>query len=119
MKGFSDGDRKEIEEGARVLIDEERTLRDLRRASDLVDEELADLAGITVEAIAQAERVLEMKVASIGRFVEAMGGEVQLVARFPGRSQVAFSLADLFPLDASGEHDNKDVDRAERLRMAS
>jgi len=119
LKGFSDDDRKKIDEGARLLIEDERTLRDLRRASDLADEELADLAGVPVDAIEQAERILELKVASIGRFLEAMGGDVQLVARFPDRSPVAFALSDVFVREVPSSSEATPEKSSERLRLAS
>lgn len=107
MAEFSPEARREIEEGTRQLIEQERTLRDLRRASDLADEELLDLVGTSRDAIVQADRLLEMKLASIGRFLEAMGGDLQLVARLPGREPVSVTLADLFDHDPARESEQE------------
>jgi hypothetical protein len=114
---FSAEDRKEIEEGTRKMIDAERTLRDLRRASELADEELVDLLGATWDALALSDRLLELKLASIGRFLEAMGGDLQLVARMPGREPIAVALADLFPRDP--DHESvQDPPAGDALRLA-
>lgn len=118
MLEFSPEERREIEVGAQKMIEAERTLRDIRRAGDLADEELVDLVGATWDALALSERLLEMKLASIGRFLEAMGGELQIVARMPGREPITVALADLFPHDPADESE-RDRPADDALRLAS
>lgn len=64
-----------------------RGLADMRRARDLTQEELAEALGIkqtTVSKIERAhERHADLYLSTLRRFIEAMGGQLKLVAVFP------------------------------------
>jgi transcriptional regulator with XRE-family HTH domain len=64
-----------------------RGLADVRRARDLTQEELAEALGIKQTSVSKVERAHERQadlyLSTLRRFIEAMGGELKLVAVFP------------------------------------
>lgn len=66
----------------RQLIDE-MPLQELRRALDLTQRQVAASLGINQVAVSKMEGQTDMYVSTLRRFVEAMGGELRIVARFP------------------------------------
>lgn len=64
-----------------------RGLADVRRARDLTQEELAAALGIKQTSVSKVERAherhAELYLSTLRRFIEAMGGELKLVAVFP------------------------------------
>ncbi len=63
---------------------EEAALADLRKALSITQEELARTLGKSQAAVAQMEQRGDMKVSTLRETIEAMGGTLDLVARFPG-----------------------------------
>ena len=74
--------RAKIEQRANQLA----TLRDLRRAVARTQEELAARLGVGQDTVSRIERRSDILLSTLRRYIEAMGGELQLVARFPERS---------------------------------
>ena len=64
------------------LIDE-MPLQELRRALDLTQQQVAASLGINQVAVSKMEGQTDMYVSTLRRFVEAMGGELHIVAHFP------------------------------------
>jgi transcriptional regulator with XRE-family HTH domain len=58
-------------------------LHELRRARQLSQEQLAMELGATQPEISKMEHRTDMYVSTLRRFVEAMGGELDIIARFP------------------------------------
>jgi transcriptional regulator with XRE-family HTH domain len=58
-------------------------LHELRRARQLSQEQLATELGATQPEISKMEHRTDMYVSTLRRFVEAMGGELEIIARFP------------------------------------
>jgi transcriptional regulator with XRE-family HTH domain len=58
-------------------------LHELRRARQLSQEQLAEELGATQPEISKMEHRTDMYVSTLRRFVEAMGGQLEIVARFP------------------------------------
>jgi DNA-binding XRE family transcriptional regulator len=74
-------------------LDDENEREDLdlnlRAVRDLVGKtqaELAELAGTTQSEISMAERRADHLVSTLRRYVEALGGELEVVARFGDKS---------------------------------
>jgi DNA-binding XRE family transcriptional regulator len=61
------------------------TLRDLRQASNRTQCELAAALNVGQEAISRLEKRSDLLLSTLRRYVEGMGGELDLVVRFPGR----------------------------------
>ena len=80
--------RARVEARAAELIAEEMTLRDLRRALDQTQVRLARRLGVNQETVSRLEKRSDMLLSTLRGYVEAMGGELDLVARFPDRPPV-------------------------------
>lgn len=72
-------------------------LADLRRALKLSQEEIAQVLGVGQGSVAKIEKRTDMYVSTLRRFIEAMGGELEIVARFPDHSVRIRTFADLSP----------------------
>lgn len=66
-----------------AALREEMTLGELRQARLLTQETLGETLHVGQTAIAKMERRADMYVSNLRRFIEAMGGELDIVARFP------------------------------------
>ena len=80
--------RRRIEERAAELIAEEMTLRELRKARELTQASVARELGISQDAISRLEQRSDLLLSTLRRTVEAMGGSLSLIARFPDRPPV-------------------------------
>ncbi|MFQ5974185.1 MAG: helix-turn-helix domain-containing protein [Alphaproteobacteria bacterium] len=90
-------ERKAVEARAAELIAEEMTLRDLRKALELTQKRVAAKLDINQENLSRLERRSDLLLSTLRGYVEAMGGELRLVAEFPGRPPVI--LRGLAPLE--------------------
>jgi len=61
----------------------ELPLQELRQARALSQAELAEVLGLNQATISKLERRTDMYLSSLRRFVEAMGGELEITANFP------------------------------------
>lgn len=64
----------------------EMDLADLRRARKLTQEALAQVLEISQGSVAKMEKRTDMYISSMRKFIEAMGGELEVVAKFPDHS---------------------------------
>jgi predicted transcriptional regulator len=64
-------------------LSREMDLAEMRRALKLSQEELAETLNVGQAAVAKLEKRADMYVSTLRRFIEAMGGELEIVARFP------------------------------------
>ena len=69
------------------LVAEEMALRDLRRAERVTQSEIAARLGGRQVYVSRLERRADMKLSTLRAYVEALGGDLQLIVTFPeGRS---------------------------------
>jgi transcriptional regulator with XRE-family HTH domain len=61
----------------------EMPLRAVRQALALTQEQLADSSGFSQPGVAQIEQRSDVFVSTLRRYIEAMGGELVITARFP------------------------------------
>lgn len=80
--------RAKVDARAAELIAEEMTLRDLRRALDRTQVHLARKLGVKQETVSRLEKRSDMLLSTLRGYVEAMGGELELMAKFPDRPPV-------------------------------
>ena len=83
--------RRRIEERAAELIAEEMTLRELRKARQLTQARVAAELGISQDGVSRLEQRSDLLLSTLRKTVEAMGGSLSLIARFPDRSPVELS----------------------------
>jgi DNA-binding XRE family transcriptional regulator len=83
------GDRRaKVDARAAELIAEEMTLRDVRRALDRTQVRLARELGVQQETISRQEKRSDMLLSTLRSYVEAMGGELDILVKFPDRPPV-------------------------------
>ncbi len=71
------------------------TLKDLRLVMRKTQVELAETLHVGQESISRLEKRSDMLLSTLRSYVEAMGGKLELVARFPDRPPVVIEqLAD-------------------------
>ncbi|MBV9110448.1 MAG: XRE family transcriptional regulator [Gemmatimonadetes bacterium] len=58
-------------------------LNDLRRARNITQEELADRLGTRQSNVSRLERRRDVRLSTLRDVIEAMGGELQVIAHFP------------------------------------
>jgi len=75
-------------------------LAQLRTARQLSQAALGEILHVEQPAIAKLEKRADMYVSTLRRFIEAMGGELEIVARFPDRAVRIRNFAGL-----AGRHD--------------
>jgi hypothetical protein len=69
-------------------MERELSLTELRRARAMTQDQLAADLHVGQASIAKLERRTDMYLSTLRRFVEAMGGELEIVARFPDQPLV-------------------------------
>jgi DNA-binding XRE family transcriptional regulator len=96
MANLSPEQRQKVDRRSAELIAEEMTLRDLRKALDLTQEKMANLLQIRQENVSLIERRTDLLISTLRGYIEAMGGELNLVVEFKDRPPVKISeLANL------------------------
>jgi predicted transcriptional regulator len=91
MTNFSARRRKKIQVRAAGLIGEEMTLQELRRARKITQVRLAKALGISQDGVSRLEKRSDLLLSTMRKSVEAMGGNLSLVAEFPDRKPVILS----------------------------
>ena len=91
IRTLSPAQRKKVEARAAQLIAEEMTLRDLRKARKLTQVRMAKAMGITQDSVSRLEKRSDLLLSTLRKTVEAMGGNLSLVAEFPDRAPVVLS----------------------------
>ena len=80
--------RTGIEAEAEHLYGEYLTLKELRKAQDLTQVQLAQTLGIRQSTLAQMEKRNDLMLSTLRSYVQAMGGDLQLLVSFPGRQPI-------------------------------
>lgn len=80
--------RRRIEARAANLIEQELTLRDLRKALDLTQTALAERLHVGQDTVSRLERRTDMLLSTLDDYVRALGGRLELNVEFPGRKRV-------------------------------
>lgn len=91
IKKLSPSQRKKVEARAAQLIAEEMTLQQLRKARKLTQQKLAKSLRIGQEGVCKLEKRSDLLISTLRDYIEAMGGNLSLVAEFPDRPPVILS----------------------------
>ncbi len=81
-------EREAISERTRELIAEELTLRDVRKALNLTQEQIARALNVKQANVSQMETRTDLLLSTLSSYIEAMDGELELVVRFKNRPAV-------------------------------
>ena len=90
-KDMSPARRRKIKARAAALMTEEMTRQELRHARKLTQVSVAKSLGITQDAVSRLEKRSDILLSTLSGYVEAMGGKLSLVAKFPDRDPVILS----------------------------
>ena len=91
IRRLSPAQRKEVEARGAQLIAEEMTLRELRKARKLTQVRMAKALGVTQDSVSRLEKRSDLLLSTLRKTVQAMGGNLSLVAEFPDRPPVVLS----------------------------
>jgi DNA-binding XRE family transcriptional regulator len=80
---LSEKDQQAIKKRTAELIAEEATMRQIREARERTQEEVAKTLHIKQAAVSKLERRTDMYLSTLRNYIEAMGGTLEIVARFP------------------------------------
>jgi len=80
--------RNKISKRAKKLIAQELTLRDLRKALELTQADVSSKLHMKQEAISRLERRSDILLSTLVSYIKAMGGELNLTAKFPNRPAI-------------------------------
>jgi DNA-binding XRE family transcriptional regulator len=95
-KGFTPARRARAAAKAAAL-QEEMTLEEMRKARGLSQEEIAATLEVGQPAVAKLEKRSDMHVSNLRRYVEALGGTLEITARFPDASVVIEAVGEIGP----------------------
>jgi len=103
IKKLGPAQRQKVEARAAELIAEEMTLRELRKARKLTQVRMAKTLGVTQDSVSRLEKRSDLLLSTLRKTVQAMGGNLSLVAEFPDRAPVVLSgISDDEPKKSSG-----------------
>lgn len=88
MAPLSPERRERIEAETARLQAEYMTMQDLRRAREMTQVRMAEILGKSQVTIAQMEKRTDVLLSTLRSYIEAMGGHLDLVVRFPDREPV-------------------------------
>lgn len=80
--------QKRIAKRVNILVAEEMTMRELRKAKKITQTHLAKQLGVKQEQISRIEKRTDIHLSTLKRSIEAMGGTLTLVAEFPNGAPV-------------------------------
>src|ERR1700730_15387596 len=88
IAALPEGEQAKIEARARELIAEETSLQDLRKAIGKTQAAIAKRLKVGQDAVSKLETRSDMYISTLRNVLKAMGGELELIARVPGRPPV-------------------------------
>jgi len=86
--------RDRAEAKAQIML-AEMPLNELRQARGLSQKVLAEILHIQQPAIAKMEKRTDVYISTLRSHIEAMGGELDIVARFPEGTVIVNNFSDL------------------------
>ena len=88
LKSLPVARRRKIEARTNQFIREEMTLRELRKSRSLTQAKLARSLHVKQEQVSRIEQRTDLHISTLRRQVEAMGGELTILASFPNGAPV-------------------------------
>jgi predicted transcriptional regulator len=80
-KGFSPARRARVAAKAAALR-EQMTLEELRKSREFSQEQMAEAMEVGQPAVAKLEKRTDMHISNLRRYVEALGGTLEITAKF-------------------------------------
>src|ERR1700679_2637440 len=92
--GLPEDQQNDVAAQAARLIEEEMTLRDLRKAHEFTQKRIAEALRISQDGVSRIEKRSDFLLSTLRSYIEAMGGRLRLVVEFPDRNPVTVSGLD-------------------------
>ena len=83
LNKLSAEDRNVVEARAQELLEEEMALQEIRKACQFSQATLAEVLEVQQCEISKMERRVDMYISTLRRYIEAMGGSLEILASFP------------------------------------
>jgi hypothetical protein len=83
--------RRKIAARANEILAEEMTLREVRQALDHTQMQVAKALGINQDGVCRLEQRTDLLLSTLRGYLKAIGGELNLVVKFPNRKTVLLS----------------------------
>jgi len=80
--------RAELDRRFKELVNEVESLKELRRISAKSQAKIAKTLKISQPAVSKIEKQTDMYLSTLRSYVEAMGGELDVIIRLPNRTPV-------------------------------
>jgi transcriptional regulator with XRE-family HTH domain len=94
-------------------------LGELRKARRLSQEQIAASLGLSQGDVSKMERRTELYLSTLRRFIEAAGGELEVIAKFPDAAPIALEfLSDDVPARYGGANVKRKTGRKKAVRPA-
>lgn len=91
VKTLPKKERDAIAKRSATLLAEEATLRDIRKARRRSQAKVAETLRVNQAAVSKIESRTDMYVSTLRSYIEAVGGKLEITARFPGVPPVHIS----------------------------
>jgi DNA-binding XRE family transcriptional regulator len=88
LNGLPAARRKKIDQRTAQLVSEEMTMRELRKARNVTQAELAKTLNIKQEQVSRIEKRTDLHIATLRRQIEALGGDLTILATFPNSAPI-------------------------------
>jgi predicted transcriptional regulator len=88
LKTLPEAKRAAVQRRADELIAEELSLRDLRKALDLTQSDIAKRLKKGQDMVSRIEQRDDLLLSTLQNYVKSLGGELELVCRFKNRAAV-------------------------------
>lgn len=96
--------RKKIDAMTKEML-AEMPMHELRRARQLSQEQLAEILDVKQGSVSKLERRTDLYISTLRRYIEAMGGELELQAHFSEGSVTISKLGQIEDSDdEAGQH---------------
>ena len=86
--------QKKIKARAEEIIQECRTLQELRTGVGMTQAELADRLGMAESNLSRLENGKDVKLSTLQNYVDALGGDIHITVSLPDRAPVSFDVVD-------------------------
>jgi DNA-binding XRE family transcriptional regulator len=83
--------RSKIATRANEILAEEMTLREVRKAVDRTQMQVAKALGINQDGVSRLEKRTDLLLSTLRSYLNAIGGELKLVVKFPNHKTVVLS----------------------------
>ncbi len=83
--------QKRIKKRSKELVEEYMALQEIRKARELTQKDVAKKLKISQDGVSRLEQRSDVMLSTLRKYVEAMGGSLNLVVQFPDHPPVEIS----------------------------